>query len=146
MMADPFEIARQGTLEEVKQTANETKTTIGDIGDPAGEESLVGLIKNIPETVPTGAVKSVQRGTYRIVNGDSNQNKIFSISTVNPEKCMVILDVSNIGYKINNLYGSGCYLVSLDSNNLTVHIGNIDQYNVPYDLLGSLSWQVIEFY
>ena len=61
MMADPFEVARQATLEEVKQTGietqqtvNETKTTIGDIGDPAGEESLVGLVKSVNKTVENG--------------------------------------------------------------------------------------------
>lgn len=61
MMAGEFEIARQATLEEVKQTGietqqtvNETKTTIGDIGDPAGEESLVGLVKSVNKTVENG--------------------------------------------------------------------------------------------
>lgn len=61
MMAGEFEIARQTTLEAVKQTGietqqtvNETKTTIGDIGDPAGEESLVGLVKSVNKTVENG--------------------------------------------------------------------------------------------
>ncbi len=97
MMAGEFEIARQGTLEEVKQTVNDTKTTIGDIGDPAGEESLVGLVKKIPESVPTGAVKSIQT---IIVNEDDNigQDKEFAqsyykdyaISPVNIEKSIVL--------------------------------------------------------
>lgn len=54
MLAGEFEIARQATLEEVKQTGietqqtvNETKTTIGNIGDPAGENSVVALSKGI---------------------------------------------------------------------------------------------------
>ena len=71
MMAEEFEIARQATLEEVKQTGietqqtvNETKTTIGDIGDPAGEESLVGLVKSVNKTVENGD------GFYRFSKSD----------------------------------------------------------------------------
>lgn len=58
MMADPFEVARQATLEEVKQTGtevqqtvNQTDATIGDIGDPAGENSVVALSKGIKKGV-----------------------------------------------------------------------------------------------
>lgn len=58
MMADPFEIARQSTLlevqqtgTEVQQTVNKSNSTIGDIGDPAGENSVVALSKNIKKSV-----------------------------------------------------------------------------------------------
>ena len=54
MLAAPFEIARQDTLEAVQQTVNETKTTIGELNDPAGEESLVGLVKSVNKTVENG--------------------------------------------------------------------------------------------
>ena len=54
MLAAPFEIARQDTLLEVQKTVNNTDTTIGDIGDPAGEESLVGLVKSVNKTVENG--------------------------------------------------------------------------------------------
>ena len=101
MLAAPFEIARQDTLTEVQQTVNKTDTTIGDIGDPAGEESLVGLIKNIPETVPTGTIKSIQRGMFRWSSGMNTQGAEIVISTVNPEKCIVMLSCSS-----DNEYGS----------------------------------------
>lgn len=137
MMAEEFEIARQATLEEVKQTVNETKTTIGDIGDPAGEESVVALIKNIPEKVPTGAVKSVQFGTGKIADGNYAEIKTanITINTVNPQKCIVLIYTSvSSGY--DRSYGMGCYVESLTSNQLTIKVGVQMTY----------SWQVIEFY
>ena len=94
MMADPFEVARQDTQLEVQQTVNKTYTTIGDISDPAGEESLVRLIKDIPEKVPTGTIKSIQHGMFRWCSGMNTQGTEIVISTVNPEKCIVMLSCS----------------------------------------------------
>lgn len=137
MMAGEFEIARQATLEEVKQTVNETKTTIGNIGDPAGEESLVGLIKNIPETVPTGAVKSVQRGSFlgKIGNNSMGLDNVISINSVNPAKCFVIINTLYSSSR-DNTFGMAAYLYDLTSTKLTVKA-----FSGAY-----FSWQVIEFF
>ena len=96
-MGDKIYLAKQDTLLEVQQTVNQTDSTIGNIGDPAGEESLVGLVKNVPEKVLSRAVKSIQ--TIVIVNDNSvntkdpqydNKNyKDYKISTVNPDKTVV---------------------------------------------------------
>lgn len=135
MLAAPFEIARQDTLTEVQQTVNKTDTTIGDIGDPAGEESLVGLIKNIPETVPTGAVKSVQRGTGTSPEGSWGEIKTINIkiNTVNPEKCFVIIHTA-VADDTESSFGMGCYVKKLTSTQLTLGVIRGIEY----------SWQVIE--
>ncbi len=136
-MGEKVYVAKQDTLEAVQQTVNETKTTIGNIDDPAGENTMVGLIKSIPETVPTGAVKSVQFGTGKIVDGSYSELKTanITINTVNPQKCIVLIYTSvSIGY--DRSYGMGCYVESLTSNQLTIKAG----VNMTY------SWQVIEFY
>lgn len=131
MMADPFEIARQATLTEVQQTVKKTDTTIGNIGDPAGEDSLVGLVKNIPKSVPTGAVKSVQRG---VITSNFTDEKTIPINTVDPSKCIVIIShMSNY----RDRYTSGCMFKSLNSNSLLL-IGS--------ELVQQASWQVVEFY
>ena len=131
MMADPFEIARQSTLLEVQQTVNKTDATIGDIGDPAGEDSLVGLVKNIPKSVPTGAVKSVQRG---VITSNFTDEKTIPINTVDPSKCIVIIShMSNY----RDRHTSGCMFKSLNSNSLLL-IGS--------ELVQQASWQVVEFY
>lgn len=131
MMADPFEVARQATLTEVQQTVNKTDTTIGDIGDPAGEESLVGLVKNIPKSVPTGAVKSVQRG---VITSNFTDEKTIPINTVDPSKCIVIISHMSNYY---DRHTSGCMFKSLNSNSLLL-IGS--------QLVQQASWQVVEFY
>lgn len=131
MMADPFEVARQATLTEVQQTVNKTDTTIGDIGDPAGEESLVGLVKNIPKSVPTGAVKSVQRG---VITSNFTDEKTIPINTVDPSKCIVIISHMSNYY---DRHTSGCMFKSLNSNSLLL-IGS--------QFVQQASWQVVEFY
>lgn len=134
MLAAPFEIARQDTLTEVQQTVNKTDTTIGDIGDPAGEESLVGLIKNIPETVPTGTIKSIQRGMFRWSSGMNTQGAEIVISTVNPEKCIVMLSCST-----DNEYGNSrgeAAVKKLEPEKLSLYVAG------SANLL--FVWQVIE--
>lgn len=131
MMADPFEVARQDTQLEVQQTVNETKTTIGELNDPAGEDSLVGLVKNISKSVPTGAVKSVQRG---VITSNFTNEKTIPINTVDPSKCIVIIS------HMSNYFDrktSGCMFKSLNSNSLLL-IGS--------ELVQQASWQVVEFY
>lgn len=131
MLAAPFEIAKQDTLLEVQQTVNKTDTTIGNIGDPAGEDSLVGLVKNIPKSVPTGAVKSVQRG---VITSNFTDEKTIPINTVDPSKCIVIIShMSNY----HDRHTSGCMFKSLNSNSLLL-IGS--------ELVQQASWQVVEFY
>ena len=141
MMAEEFEIARQATLEEVKQTGietqqtvNETKTTIGDIGDPAGEESLVGLIKDIPEKVPTGAVKSVQRGIAEFPSTSSTAEVKITINAVNPQKSFVLL-YSDERHGSDKSFGVGLIVKEFASNYLVV--ASDRGY-------GKFCWQVIE--
>lgn len=130
-MGEKIYVAKQDTLLEVQQTVNKTDTTIGDIGDPAGEDSLVGLVKNIPKSVPTGAVKSVQRG---VITSNFTGEKTIPINTVDPSKCIVI-----ISYMSNYLdrHTSGCMFKSLNSNSLLL-IGS--------EFVQKASWQVVEFY
>lgn len=135
MLAAPFEIARQDTLLEVQKTVNQTDTTIGDIGDPAGEESLVGLIKDIPEKVPTGAVKSVQRGVAGPVSYPANENYVIKINNVNPEKCQVSLR-SLRANGTDRSYGDGGYVLKLSETELVLCLGA--------DV--TISWEVTEYY
>lgn len=134
MMGEKVQIARQDTLLEVQKTVNETDTTIGNIGDPAGEESLVGLIKDIPEKVPTGAVKSVQRGYIQLTDTDDPTEMQITISKIDPQKSFVILNTDTVG--IDRHYGQGLCLKSLTENKLVVRS----------ETHGGIwfSWQVIE--
>lgn len=134
MMADPFEVARQDTQLEVQQTVNKTKTTIGELNDPAGEESLVGLVKNIPKTVPTGAVKSVQRGIAEFPSVSSTAEVKITINAVNPQKSFVLL-YSDEFRGSDKSFGTGLIVKEFASNYLVVTSGRGN---------GIFCWQVIE--
>ena len=105
------------------------------IGDTAGTATLFGQVKDILEKMPTGAVKSVQRG-YQIPPSSggsaSGQDITIDISEVNPEKSFVNL------YPVKYGVGSGSTgikLKSLTANKLTV---NVIGDGLPF------SWEVVE--
>lgn len=75
---------------------------IGTSGDTAGSATLFGQVKDISEKMPTGTIKSIQRGMFRWSSGMNTQGAEIVISTVNPEKCIVMLSCSS-----DNEYGSG---------------------------------------
>ena len=135
-MGEKVYVAKQDTLEEVQRV-------IGDTTDPAGEESVVALIKNIPEIMPTGAVKSVQRGIF-LINNAGSMGSIYDIpiATVNPEKCIVNLMAAKFGYN-GSAIGSGVYVRELSENNLKVFAVNESSgsYDVNY-----FSWEISEFF
>lgn len=136
MLAAPFEIARQDTLLEVQQTVNETKTTIGELNDPAGEDSLVGLVKNIPKSVPTGAVKSVQRGVSSLPSSLPPLERKITINTINPNKSFVLLTAD--AKREDKSYGQGVRLKELAAEYLVVE--SVYGGDMPF------SWQVIELF
>lgn len=133
-MGEKVYVAKQDTLLEVQKT-------IGNTTDPAGEESVVALIKNIPEKVPNGAVKSVQRGTLFVYEtGKTGKNVNITIARVNPSKCTV--SVSALGFVLNDL--SGCFAVkSLAETTLSLDVYNT---GAQYGLLGEISWEVAEYF
>lgn len=114
---------------------------IGTSGDTAGTETLFGRVKDISENMPTGAVKSVQRGIIDI--GASGAREITTtISEVDPNKSIVILTTGSFqngsgSYPTN---GMGAWLVSLTSNSFTIKASS---YNSAATSV--ISWQVIEF-
>ena len=146
MMADPFEVARQDTQLEVQQTVNETKTTIGNIDDPAGEDTMVGLIKSIPETVPTGAVKSVQRGVIICTQGKKTVD--VNISQIDPSKSLLVITSGVLGTPGNTSsdpksVGNGVVIESVSANKFSI------TYFMPIgadDGLRRISWQITEYF
>lgn len=83
-----------------------------------------------------GAVKSVQRG---VIETNTEANKAITITTVNPAKCLVLLNTSGIA---GTNYTDHATLVSLTSTVLTIKGAAISGA----DTLLTISWQVIEFY
>ena len=150
-MGERVQIARQDTLLEVQTTGTHTKNTldvvngkIGNLGDTAEEGTLFGQMAG--GSGSTGTVKSVQRGTYNINRkSDSNEEKTFSISPVNPDKCLVLCSVNfqNVQKNIGEV-GTGCVLKNITSDSVIILLTFIDSNNV--NMSGVLSWQVVEFF
>lgn len=112
---------------------------IGTIGDTAGTATLFGQVKDISEKMPTGAVKSIQRGEVTYRQGD-DEIKI-SISDVNPDKCFVILNVTgDINSDSNGRFLNGAILRKITATELTVYTRAMNITN----LTMWISWQVIE--
>ena len=97
--------------------------------------NTVTVTGNIP------SVKSVQRGTTWFPD-TSNNSVDITISSVNPDKSIVLLNES--GFVTCSSKGAGYNLIAvlsnLQSTTITISTGSCDAYR---DIV---SWQVIEFY
>ena len=113
---------------------------IGTSGDTVGSATLFGQVKSISEKMPTGSVKSIQRGTVTYYSKEDT--KKILISRVNPEKCFVILNVTG---DLNSSadagkFVNGSIVQSLTETELNIYTRG---YNI-YNLYMMISWQVIE--
>lgn len=104
---------------------------IGTSGDTAGSATLFGQVKGIAKNMPTGVIKSVQRG---VITSNFTDEKTIPINTVDPSKCIVIISHISSYYDRRT---AGCMFKSLNSNSLLL-IGS--------NFVEQASWQVVEFY
>ena len=81
-------------LAEVITKITGVDSKIGTSGDTDGTATLFGQVKDISEKMPTGTIKSIQHGMFRWSSEMNTQGTEIVISTVNPEKCIVMLSCS----------------------------------------------------
>lgn len=130
-------------LEKLAELLTKVTGIDGKIGtneDSAGTSTLFGQVKDISEKMPTGAVKSVQRGIINI--GTNGLREITTtISEVDPNKSIVILTTGSIqnGSSSYPTNGMGTWLVSLTSNSFTIKASSYNRADTSF-----ISWQVIE--
>lgn len=128
-------------LEKLAEVLTKITGIDGKIGtsvDTSGTLTLFGQVKSISEKMPTGSVKSIQRGTVSYSTEDTQK---ISISRVNPEKCFVILNVTgDINSSDAGRFVTGSIVQSLTETKLTIYTSgaNIDNLSM------TISWQVIE--
>ena len=108
-MGEKVYVAKQDTLLEVQQTVKKTDTTIGNIGDPAGASSVVGLIKGVNESVKNGEgfyrysktdiKKHIQKWT--LLPAESSIQDVYGkLTTIHAEKngtCYVKINSTDLG-------------------------------------------------
>ena len=93
------------------------------------------------DVITNGAVKSVQRGVITLSTSTRVLTKEITISSVNPDKCLVLINErQNELYIDSAAFLHGQSLASLTSTVLTL-------YCAPSGYVSTnVSWQVIEFY
>lgn len=117
---------------------------IGTSGDTAETETLFGQVKDISENMPTGIIKSVQRGYVKTnVNSLGGKEISVPISTVNPAKCIVNINTGHFTGSNQEDFGNGAYVISLTSNELKIMVLNRSSMD---DNENRLSWEVAEFF
>ena len=103
--------------------------------DVATVKSSVSTLSTTVSGIPKSAVKSIQRGVH---SGSATENITISISTVNPSKCMVLLQSTRDTTNLPSL-------VSIASTSFTVTTSS-SVYSTSPNTASPFSWQVIEFY
>ena len=119
-----------------------------------GFPEAVYAVNEITDLLAAGlpAVKSIQRGTITSFSQTSNKSVTLT-TTVNPDKCIVLLNSSLSGMQLGSsfLSTSSTFLVrqsivvSLTATTLTVSACCYQTGNTSYTT-GSTAYQVIEFY
>ena len=133
---------------EIKKALN---STLGDSGFKALNELIRDDFTTVSEWLSAGnvpIVKSVQRG----INTSDSTSGTVTISTVNPEKSIVLIDAT--ANSLTNDDGTcavaGARSGELTSNSFTYAKGYMRKaQSYPYDdiyIYPTFSWQVIEFY
>lgn len=108
---------------------------IGTIGDTAGTATLFGQVKDISEKMPTGTIKSIQHGMFRWSSEMNTQGTEIVISTVNPEKCIVMLSCSGDNDNASRSIGEAA-VKKLEPEKLSLYVaGSLNNLFV---------WHVIE--
>ena len=89
-----------------------------------------------PYWIIGGCIKSIQRGTKSVSNLSGGENISISISPINPNKSIALIDI----------YGGSDYNQYVTSNLLQNSIVLANSYTDKAYLSFSLSYQVVEFY
>lgn len=129
-------------LAEVITKITGVDSKIGTSGDTAGTATLFGQVKAIAKNMPTGAVKSVQKGIITAVPNTGVSGKLYEIpiNTVDPNKCLVVLN-SGLLSNGSSLGGDSLILTDLSANILKVTV-----FTTNTGGSASFCWQVIEFF
>lgn len=136
---------------EIKQcVTDEVAKVMAELNDHGADlDSILTKIQEVLENIPGSMVKSVQKGR---TNAET-----VAIATVDPDKCIVILDneVLVSGLKAGGSTSSyqdctdGATLVSLTATTLSLTTNDYFYYKsngLTVSSIGTVSWQIIEFY
>lgn len=114
----------------------EQGTLFGKVADAKTELSTVkGSVEQIKNTMPTGIVKSVQKGSVKV----TSETHMIDITAVNPNKSLVIVRSDRV--LVDRLAGDLGGAELSDEGSKLIFYGYYTTVNAI-----TLYWQVIEFY
>jgi uncharacterized protein YoxC len=120
----------------LSNSVSSVKTDVGTVKSNVGTlTTSLSTLSSTVNSIPKGAVKSVQRGVH---GGSATDNITITINTVNPSKCMVLLQRTRDTTNLPSL-------VSIASTSFTVTTSSA-VYSTSPNTASPFSWQVIEFY
>lgn len=140
-------VARESSPKNIENTINTMNTKLSSVAIETSPKNIENLIKSINTKISntTNIIKSVQRG---VRNFTSTSSQSISISTINPQKSIVILNGGvdqNVQSSIGIIVTSATpYLLSLSSSSISIGISVYNGSSWANTL--PVSWQVIEFY
>ena len=119
---------------------------VGTSGDSAGTATLFGQVKDISEKMPTGIIKSVQRGV--ISTKQNLQTVDIAISPVNPDKSLLSFTTGTLsastGYSSDDCaVGDGIVVNSFTEDNINITYRG---FGTDKPEVKKISWQVSEFF
>jgi len=128
----------EGALEELFTSVSDGKNLIAAAitdkgGTASGSDTFAQLATKIT-AIPSNAVRSIQRGYHT----GSSSDITIPLSTINPEKSIVLIDIGALREGDGSYNNLPC-LLSLTNNSMTVSRSHGGNYNLPF------SWQVIEY-
>ena len=104
--------------------------------DVATVKSNVSTLSTTVNSLPKGAVKSVQRGT---VTPTADEDMVINIKSVNPDKCLVLM------HREKNDGNANFFAMPYELTSTTLKVTKSSYYYVGYQMV-RFNWQVIEFY
>ena len=127
-------VSTHSSVNSVQSTVNTMNSTINNIS------SVVNSINN------KSNIKSVQRGVATLALNSNYATNTISLSSINSNKCMVILNGQTNGITSGGaVLNFEPYVESLSSTQLRIAYRNSDRHSGGTIYLYT-SWQVIEFY
>ena len=140
-VGDRLQIADKPTLDLTKADTTEILERIGDTGGGTGDSviEMLQILLNTPKII-----KSIQYGTA-VLNWGGGATTI-TISSVNPQKCFVLLNGSAIAARNNEdaVTTYDPYITAFSSDSISIERSS-SYSNQSFGTNGKVSYQIIEY-
>ncbi|WMI81608.1 hypothetical protein [Anaerotignum sp. MB30-C6] len=139
-------LATAGKNPQLEADVAEIKAEVGNTNDTGATETTGTMMAKLNALLGRSVIKSIQRGKFGTPDPPV-VSKTINIATVNPYKCIVLLNNFIIGGSStisSEVTVWGGILDAMTANSITIAANRFDRYD-GIDYGGIVSWQVVEF-